>query len=59
MPSVDLNNDGIVNILDLVRVAGQIGQPAAGNLADVNSDGVVDTADLLLVAEAFGTIIAN
>ena len=57
--SVDLNNDGIVNILDLVRVAGQIGQPAAGNLADVNSDGVVDTADLLLVAEAFGTIIAN
>ena len=59
VPSVDLNNDGIVNILDLVRVAGQIGQPAAGNLADVNSDGVVDTADLLLVAEAFGTIIAN
>ena len=56
VPSMDLNNDGIVNILDLVRVAGQIGQPAAGNPADVNSDGIVDTADLLLVAEAFGTI---
>ena len=58
-PSVDLNNDGIVNILDLVLVAGQIGQPAAGNPADVNRDGVVDIADLLLVAEAFGTITAN
>ena len=57
--SMDLNNDGIVNILDLVRVAGQIGQPAAGNPADVNSDGVVNTADLLRVAEAFGTITAN
>ena len=51
--STDLNNDGTVNILDLVLVAGQIGQPAIGNRADVNSDGVIDTADLLLVAEAF------
>ena len=58
-PSMDLNKDGIVNILDLVRVAGQIGQPAAGNTADVNMDGVVDTADLRLVAETFGTITAN
>ena len=57
--SMDLNNDGTVNILDLVLVAGQIGQPAAGNPADVNSDGVVNTADLLRVAEAFGTITAN
>ena len=54
-PSVDLNNDGIVNILDLVRVAGQIGQPATGNPADVNMDGVIDTADLLLVADGLGT----
>ena len=52
-PSMDLNGDGIVNILDLVIVAGQIGQPATGNRADVNSDGVINTADLLLVAEAF------
>ena len=51
--SVDLNNDGTVNILDLVLVAGQIGQSATGNPADVNGDGVINTADLLLVAEAF------
>ena len=51
--STDLNNDGTVNILDLVLVAGQIGQSATGNPADVNSDGVINTADLLLVAEAF------
>ena len=52
-PSMDLNGDATVNILDLVIVAGQIGQPAIGNRADVNSDGVINTADLLLVAEAF------
>ena len=52
-PSMDLNGDGTVNILDLVIVAGQIGQPAIGNRADVNSDGVINTADLFLVAETF------
>ena len=51
--STDLNNDGTVNILDLVLVAGQIGKSAIGNPADVNSDGVINTADLLLLAEAF------
>ena len=48
--SVDLNGDGVVNILDLVLVAGQIGQPATDNIADVNADGVVNILDLVLVA---------
>ena len=48
--SVDLNADGVVNILDLVLVAGQIGQPATDNIADVNADGVVNILDLVLVA---------
>ncbi len=51
--AMDLNNDGTVNILDLVLVAGQIGQSATGNPADMNGDGVINTADLLRVAEAF------
>ena len=50
--AADLNNDGVVNILDLVAVAGQIGQPAANNPADVNRDGTVDILDLRLVAVA-------
>ena len=49
----DVNNDGVVNILDLVVVSGQIGQPAADNPADVNNDGTVDILDLTLVAAAF------
>ena len=57
--STDINNDGTVNILDLVLVASQIGKSAAGNVADVNSDGTIDTSDLALVAAAFGTLITN
>ena len=51
--AADLNNDGVVDILDLVAVAGQIGQSAANNPADVNGDGTVDVLDLRLVAAAF------
>ena len=56
---IDLNNDGIVNILDLVLVAGQVGQSAVNNPADVNSDGVVNVSDLTLVAAMIGTRISN
>ena len=48
---VDVNNDGIVDVQDLVQVAQQYGQEG-NNAADVNGDGVVDIDDLILVAEA-------
>ena len=49
--SCDVNRDGIVNILDLVRVASAFG--AVENFAsDVNSDGIVNILDLVLVASA-------
>ena len=51
--TTDINGDGVVNILDLVFVANQIGQPAANNIADVNADGVVDVRDLVRVASEF------
>ena len=51
--SVDVNNDGIVNIQDLVLVAANFGQRGE-NVADVNSDGVVNIVDLTLVAGAVG-----
>ena len=49
----DVNQDGVVNISDLVVVAGRLGQ-SGPNAADVNGDGVVNIQDLILVASALG-----
>jgi len=49
----DVNRDGVVNISDLVMVAGRLGQ-SGPNAADVNRDGVVNIQDLILVAGALG-----
>ena len=53
----DINQDGVVNISDLVIVAGRLGQ-SGPNPADVNGDGVVNVQDLILVAGAIGQISA-
>ena len=53
----DVNQDGVVNISDLVIVAGRLGQ-SGPNAADVNGDGVVNVQDLILVAGALGDIQA-
>ena len=53
----DVNGDGVVNIQDLVLVAGQLGQTGQ-NDADVNGDGVVNIQDLVLVAGALGQAAA-
>lgn len=53
----DVNQDGIVDIVDLALVASKFGQ--TGDIAtDVNDDGVVDILDLALVAAAFGDTAA-
>ena len=52
-----MNGDGIVNIQDLVLVAGKLGQTGT-NSADVNGDGTVNIQDLVLVAGALGTSAA-
>ncbi len=55
--SSDINQDGTVNIQDLVLVAKAIGHPATedGELnADINADGVVDVLDLVQVANDIG-----
>ena len=46
----DINDDGIVNILDLTFVASRFGQDSP----DLNGDGVVNILDLTLVAQHIG-----
>ena len=48
----DINNDGVVNILDLILIASNLGQ-SGQNDADVNGDGVVNILDLVFVAGMF------
>ncbi len=49
----DVNEDGVVNIIDLTLVASNFGKQGT-NDADVNGDGVVNIIDLMLVDAAFG-----
>ena len=52
--AADVNNDGSVNILDLVLVASAFGNQGRNLAGDVNGDGVVNAQDLVLVAGMFG-----
>ena len=52
--SYDINQDGVVNILDLVQAASQFGQVGANLNGDVNSDGKVDVSDLELIGSRLG-----
>ena len=53
----DANRDGVVNILDLVFIAGRFGQ-SGPNSADVNGDGVVSILDLITVASVLNDAAA-
>ena len=50
--TVDVNSDGLVNVLDLVLIASNLGQ-SGQNDADVNGDSVVSILDLVLAAGMF------
>ena len=53
----DLNHDGVVNILDLVRAASQFGTTGP-SAADLNADNTVNIQDLVLIANALDTVAA-
>ena len=54
---IDLNDDGTVNVLDLIDMLLCFGQPAAPGCEseDINGDGVVNVIDLIELLLAFGT----
>ena len=57
--SGDVNQDGIVNVLDLISVAQNLGQKQPANpRVDVNKDGQVNVLDLVFVAERLGEKVA-
>ena len=53
----DVNDDGIINILDLVLVASHLGESGTIN-ADLNGDGVINVQDLILAANVFGGVLS-
>ena len=55
----DVNDDGKVNIQDLVLVAGQFGQSGEALKGDVNGDGTVNILDLVAVSSHFGENTSN
>ena len=50
---VDVNNDGVVNVLDLVVITSELGSEGQNLTADVNGDRVVSILDLVLAAGMF------
>ena len=58
LPTIaDINSDGLVNVLDLILIASNLGQ-SGQNDADVNGDGVVNILDLVLAAGMFDSAAA-
>jgi len=61
VPSPDFNNDGIIDIFDLVRMAlafGSVpGMPNWDPYVDLNQDGLIDIFDLVVVALRFGETV--
>lgn len=58
----DVNQDGVVNVQDLVLVAGAFGQSGdrtAEQNPDVNRDGIVNVLDLVRVSNRFGQTVPD
>ena len=56
--TADVNNDGSVNVLDLVVIASEFGNQGQNLAADANGDGVINVLDLILVAGMFADAAA-
>jgi hypothetical protein len=50
----DINQDGVVNILDMVLLAKNFGKTGIDVVGDINGDGKVDALDLDMLIKHFG-----
>ncbi len=50
----DLDGDGIVGVMDLIMLLGQLGPCTGGCWADMDHDGIVGVTDLLIVLGNWG-----
>ena len=56
----DVNQDGIVNVIDIILVAQNLGQKSPSNpRVDVNKDGQVNVLDFVFVAERLGEKVVS
>ena len=54
-PAWDVNQDGRINILDLILVARRLGETASANSdVDVNDDGIISILDLIIITQHMG-----
>ena len=54
-PAWDVNQDGRVNVLDLILVSQNLGEDASVSpQADVNGDGAINVLDLIVIAQNLG-----
>ncbi|MEA3334411.1 MAG: choice-of-anchor Q domain-containing protein [Chloroflexota bacterium] len=57
--STDVNGDGVVDIVDVQRVAGDWNNPAFNPCHDVSEDGQVTTDDIIMVALDWGSVFLD
>lgn len=59
--SIDVNGDGVINIADVMLLAGSFntvkGSSGFVNAYDLNGDGAVNISDIMMVAAKFNTIV--
>ncbi|MDP4181264.1 MAG: carbohydrate-binding protein [Bacillota bacterium] len=56
----DLNNDGVINMADVIILAGKFnttkGNAGYAEACDLNNDGAINMADVILIAAKFNTV---
>ena len=55
----DINEDGIVNIFDLVIAVGSFRKMGTDLVGDVNGDNLVNIFDLVIIAGSFGQLLVS
>ncbi|MDP4183394.1 MAG: carbohydrate-binding protein, partial [Bacillota bacterium] len=61
--SVDINQDGVINMADVILLASKFntvtGNPGYVDTYDLNKDGAINMSDVILVAAKFNTVVQS